>query len=65
MSLRVDAGVIRDGFALDVAFEAAEGETLVVVGPNGAGKSTLVAMLAGLQPPTRACCSRTSGCSRA
>lgn len=53
MSLRVDAGVVRGDFSLDVGFEATEGETLVVVGPNGAGKSTLIAMLAGLQMPTR------------
>jgi molybdate transport system ATP-binding protein len=37
--------------ALDAAWEAAPGETLVLVGPSGAGKSTCLAIAAGLAPP--------------
>lgn len=39
-----------DGFALDIAFSIAAGETLALLGPNGAGKSTAVEALAGLTP---------------
>ena len=35
---------------LDVAFSAADGETVAVLGPNGAGKTTLLRALAGLVP---------------
>lgn len=52
MSLAVDVRAARGGFALDVAFTVAPGETVALVGPNGAGKSTLVALLAGLLRPT-------------
>lgn len=34
-----------------IAFEAAEGESVVVTGPNGAGKSTLLRILADLLKP--------------
>jgi molybdate transport system ATP-binding protein len=42
--------VRRDEHTVDVAFDAAPGEVVVVVGPNGAGKSTIVKALAGLVP---------------
>lgn len=45
--LRVDR---RGGFALDVAFEAPPGIT-ILFGPSGAGKSTLLAAVAGLLRP--------------
>jgi molybdate transport system ATP-binding protein len=35
---------------LDVVFQVAPGELIVLVGPNGAGKSTLLRALAGLLP---------------
>jgi molybdate transport system ATP-binding protein len=35
---------------LQLAIDAAEGETVAVLGPNGAGKSTLLRVLAGLVP---------------
>ncbi len=38
----------RGGFALDVAFEAAAGQTTVVVGESGAGKTSVLRLLAGL-----------------
>jgi len=41
----------RGAFALDVALEAPEGATLVVVGESGAGKTTLLRLLAGLDRP--------------
>jgi molybdate transport system ATP-binding protein len=53
MSLRVDIGVGRGDFRLEVALEAAAGETVALLGPNGAGKSTLVSILAGLLRPDR------------
>lgn len=42
--------VERAYFAVEVALEVAEGETIAVMGPSGAGKSTLLAALAGLEP---------------
>ncbi len=46
--LRVDR---RGGFALDVAFEAPPGIT-ILFGPSGAGKSTILGAIAGLITPT-------------
>ena len=52
-SLSVQLGVDRrGGFALDVAFEAPPGIT-ILFGPSGAGKSTILAAIAGLYRPTR------------
>jgi molybdate transport system ATP-binding protein len=49
--LAVALRVVRpDGFALDVAFEAPPGIT-ILFGPSGAGKSTLLAAIAGLIRP--------------
>jgi molybdate transport system ATP-binding protein len=53
MSLEVDVRTARDGFAVEAAFDARDGDTVVVLGPNGAGKSTLVDTLAGLLRPER------------
>ncbi len=41
---------LRDGFALDVAFEVPPGVT-VLFGPSGAGKSRTLACIAGLAKP--------------
>jgi molybdate transport system ATP-binding protein len=38
----------RDGFRLDVAFQAAPGSTTVLVGESGAGKTSVLRLLAGL-----------------
>jgi molybdate transport system ATP-binding protein len=38
----------RDGFALDVAFQAGAGSTTVLVGESGAGKTSVLRLLAGL-----------------
>jgi molybdate transport system ATP-binding protein len=51
MTLQVDVGARRGGFALHARFEAHEGETLAILGPNGAGKSTLLEIVAGLVRP--------------
>jgi molybdate transport system ATP-binding protein len=51
MSLQVDVRAGRDAFTVEAAFEANDGETIVILGPNGAGKSTLVDALAGLLRP--------------
>lgn len=48
MSLTARIGVRRDGFRLDVEFEAADGEVVALLGPNGAGKTTALRALAGL-----------------
>ena len=40
-------------FDLDVAFEAAVGEVVVVVGPSGAGKTSILNCVAGLDTPDR------------
>ena len=47
VELRVDR---PDGFALDVAFEAPPGIT-ILFGPSGSGKSTILAAVAGLVRP--------------
>jgi molybdate transport system ATP-binding protein len=38
----------RDGFALDLAFQAPAGSTTVLVGESGAGKTSVLRLLAGL-----------------
>jgi molybdate transport system ATP-binding protein len=48
VKLRVDR---RGGFALDVAFEAPPGIT-ILFGPSGSGKSTILGAIAGLFHPT-------------
>jgi molybdate transport system ATP-binding protein len=48
--LRADFVVERAGYRLELALDAAPGETVALLGPNGAGKSTAVAALAGLIP---------------
>jgi molybdate transport system ATP-binding protein len=50
VTLKVDARVHVGRFDLQVALEAADGETVAVLGPNGAGKSTLLRSVAGLVP---------------
>jgi molybdate transport system ATP-binding protein len=52
-SLSVELGVDRrGGFALDVAFLAPPGIT-ILFGPSGSGKSTILAAIAGLHRPAR------------
>ncbi|GAB2709326.1 molybdate transport system ATP-binding protein [Microbacterium marinum] len=48
--LRAHVVVDRPRFRVDVAIDAAAGETVAVMGPSGAGKSTLLEALAGLAP---------------
>lgn len=48
VTLRAELAVRRDGFTVEVAFEAGDGEVLALLGPNGAGKSTVVQAVAGL-----------------
>jgi molybdate transport system ATP-binding protein len=48
--LSASLSVRRDRFGLDIAMEAAEGQTVALVGPNGAGKSTVVEAMCGLIP---------------
>jgi molybdate transport system ATP-binding protein len=50
VTLSADVVVTLGRLDLDVALEAADGETVAVLGPNGAGKTTLLRALAGLQP---------------
>ena len=50
MSLDAHAVLTLGALDLDVAIDAAEGETVAVLGPNGAGKTTLLRALAGLVP---------------
>ena len=37
----------------DVSLEVTKGESLAITGPSGSGKSTLIALLAGLDLPTK------------
>ena len=53
MTLAADFGVQLGDLDLQLAIDAAEGETVAVLGPNGAGKSTLLRVLAGLVPVDR------------
>lgn len=48
--LAIDASIEVATFRLEVALNAAPGETVGVLGPNGAGKSVLLRALAGLHP---------------
>lgn len=48
LGLRARIVVERPRFRVDVAVDAAAGETVAVMGPSGAGKSTLLEALAGL-----------------
>ena len=48
--LSAKIAVRLEAFDLDVALEAAAGETVALLGPNGAGKTTFVRALAGLVP---------------
>ncbi|MFJ6678810.1 ABC transporter ATP-binding protein [Microbacterium sp. NPDC091382] len=48
--LRAHVVVDRPRFRVDVALDAAAGETVAIMGPSGAGKSTLLDALAGLVP---------------
>ncbi|MGW0638287.1 ABC transporter ATP-binding protein [Nocardia salmonicida] len=50
MTLSAEIRVVRESFALDIAFEVAPGEVVALLGPNGAGKSTALRALAGLTP---------------
>jgi ABC-type sulfate/molybdate transport systems ATPase subunit len=49
--LRLDITVPLRHFALDVALEVAEGETVALVGPSGAGKTTVLRAIAGAVRP--------------
>lgn len=51
MSLTARIELARDGFDLDVALDAADGEVVGLLGPNGSGKSTTLRCLAGLESP--------------
>jgi molybdate transport system ATP-binding protein len=53
MSLHAQISLQRDAFALDIALQAGDGETLGLLGPNGSGKSTALRCLAGLERPAR------------
>ena len=48
MTLTAELEVRLGALDLQVALDAADGETVAVLGPNGAGKSTLLRALAGL-----------------
>ena len=49
--LRLDIAVPLRHFALDVALEVGEGETVALVGPSGAGKTTVLRAIAGAVRP--------------
>jgi molybdate transport system ATP-binding protein len=49
--LRLDITVPLRHFALDVALEVGEGETVALVGPSGAGKTTVLRAIAGAVRP--------------
>ena len=51
MSLRARIELAREHFTLDLALDAADGETVGLLGPNGSGKSTTLRCLAGLESP--------------
>ena len=51
MSLEVDVRLKREGFALEVAFEAPADGVTALFGPSGAGKSTVLSIVAGLVRP--------------
>lgn len=53
MSLVADLEVARSSFRVEASFEAAAGETLVLLGPNGSGKTTILTCLAGTTRPER------------
>ncbi|MFM1966952.1 MAG: hypothetical protein RL134_2677 [Actinomycetota bacterium] len=53
MSLRSQIHLERPTFALDIALDARDGETIGLLGPNGSGKSTTLRCLAGLEQPQR------------
>ena len=52
MTLSADVRASRrsGAFDLDVALDAADGETVAVLGPNGAGKTTLLPRARRLVP---------------
>lgn len=50
--IKADVHLARDGFTLDVQFQA-DGPALGVFGPSGAGKTTLINLIAGLEQPQR------------
>jgi molybdate transport system ATP-binding protein len=52
VSLRAQARVELDGFALDVELDVGPGQTVAVIGPNGGGKTTLLRAVAGLRALT-------------
>ncbi|HSI30777.1 MAG TPA: ABC transporter ATP-binding protein, partial [Miltoncostaeaceae bacterium] len=49
--LRLDITVPLRHFALDVALDVGEGETVALVGPSGAGKTTVLRAIAGAVRP--------------
>ena len=51
MSLQARLQLDRGPFALDVALQARDGQTVGLRGPNGSGKSTTLRCLAGLERP--------------
>jgi len=55
MSLGAAVALRLGSLALDVALEAAPGETVALLGPNGAGKTTMLRAIAGLLPVDSGC----------